>query len=305
MKLLANGCRCSEIGVIPKNWKTTTSTKKNWKVYYRFYAPGLTGSGTKYPKGKLITTNGMNEFKDIHDRKQVVKGIIEGIKHDLENKDYNPITGYRKNIFEVKNDDYEIHPETPVMEALDAAYEKKKAPVKKAASRTATVKKSSTGAKTVKKIAGRSTGVKKSIGAKSSRSIHKVAKLGAQSAAVAAGTAAGVAVSKNLSHKLANEKAATGSDTKATDTTTAAGATNSSTTTTTPETKSQSDSAKSAEGSVGSEAVKADAAGAAKVSNGSSKSTKSSKAPKANKPTKGTSAKPMKKLRMRRLHVEP
>jgi len=126
MKLLANGCRCSEIGVIPKNWKTTTSTKKNWKVYYRFYAPGLTGSGTKYPKGKLITTNGMNEFKDIHDRKQVVKGIIEGIKHDLENKDYNPITGYRKNIFEVKNDDYEIHPETPVMEALDAAYEKKK-----------------------------------------------------------------------------------------------------------------------------------------------------------------------------------
>lgn len=125
MKLLSNGCKRSEITVIPSNWKTTSTIRKPWMVYYRFYCPELTGPGTKYPKGKLMPIRGMNEFKSANERRDYVKGIIIAIERDLEQYDYNPITGYRKQLLEEKTD-YEINPDAPLMDALQAAYEKRK-----------------------------------------------------------------------------------------------------------------------------------------------------------------------------------
>ncbi len=125
MKQLSNGCRRSEITMIPSNWKTTSSVRKPWMVYYRFYCPGLTGHGTKYPKGKLMAVRGMNQYKTADERRADVKATIEAIKEDLEVCDFNPITGYRKDILDEKTD-YEIHPNKPLMAALEAAYEKRK-----------------------------------------------------------------------------------------------------------------------------------------------------------------------------------
>ena len=126
MKLLSNGCKRSEISVIPKNWKTTSSVRKPWSVYYRFYCPGMTGPGTPFPKGKLVTITSMNKFKSADERRGYVRGALEAVRIDLEERDYNPLTGYRNEMFEVEKTDYEIHPDTGLLVALQVAYEKRK-----------------------------------------------------------------------------------------------------------------------------------------------------------------------------------
>lgn len=131
MELLSNGCKRSNIAVTPANWKTTSSVKKDWKIYYRFHDPKHTGKGTRYPKGKYVPVYGMNDLKNIDQRRAFTKNLIEEIRHDLDECDYNPITGYRKTIFEIEKTEYEIHPDTPLVEAWEAAYEKSKVKSKK------------------------------------------------------------------------------------------------------------------------------------------------------------------------------
>ncbi len=125
-KQLSNGCSRSAITVSPKNWKTTSMAKKPWMIFYRFHCPSQTGKGTRYPKGMLVTHRGMNEYKTADERRAFCKGTIEAIREDLEDCDYNPITGYKKEMFEAIKTDYEIHPNTPLIEAWRLAYEKRK-----------------------------------------------------------------------------------------------------------------------------------------------------------------------------------
>ncbi len=125
-KQLSNGCSRSAITVSPKNWKTTSMAKKPWMIFYRFHCPGQTGRGTRYPKGVLVTHRGMNEYKTADERRAFCKGTIEAIREDLDDCDYNPITGYKKEMFEAVKTDYEIHPDTPLIEAWRLAYEKRK-----------------------------------------------------------------------------------------------------------------------------------------------------------------------------------
>lgn len=126
MKLLSNGCKRSEINVLPKNWETTTSIKKDWIIYYRFYDNILTGRGTQYPKGKQVRIGGMNEFKTAAERRDFALSTIEEIKLDLEKRDYNPITGYRKKLEDEKTD-YIIDPNSALTDALQKAFEMKQA----------------------------------------------------------------------------------------------------------------------------------------------------------------------------------
>ena len=53
---LPNNCRCSELAVYPKNWKSQRAkTSLNWYISYRFYQPGS--------KAKQVILKKMNEFK--------------------------------------------------------------------------------------------------------------------------------------------------------------------------------------------------------------------------------------------------
>jgi len=70
--ILPNGCLMSEPSVNPKNWKTGGSNliKKHWRIQYYFYIPNVT-------KGKLIVIKGMNEFKDLKERRAITNRLIQ------------------------------------------------------------------------------------------------------------------------------------------------------------------------------------------------------------------------------------
>ncbi len=117
---LSNGCRYSGVKVIPKNWKTATTTRKPWLIYYRFYDPTQT---ERYPHGKLVQERPCNEYKDIKQRQNAARVAIDDITFDIEKQDHNPITGYRKAIL-TPPIEYGINPNTPLLAALQTAHEK-------------------------------------------------------------------------------------------------------------------------------------------------------------------------------------
>jgi integrase len=112
---LSNGCKCSNPSVFPKNWKTKkASTSINWRITYRFYDP-------KFDKPKMIVVKGMNDQKDLLGRQEATTAILKNELYDLQELDYNPITGYQK---EEKNEPAAIlYPEMPLMQALKKAVE--------------------------------------------------------------------------------------------------------------------------------------------------------------------------------------
>lgn len=116
---LPNGCKCSEIKVLPKNWETTKLINSNWKIYYRFYDPN---HPNKPEWGKLITVKGMNSVKDLELRKTAVKQLLKEELHLLKSECYNPIDKlFKRNIQE---EFYELPPETLFSTALDMAFQK-------------------------------------------------------------------------------------------------------------------------------------------------------------------------------------
>lgn len=118
MKQLKNNCRRSKVSVYPSNWKTTSSVRKNWFIYYRFYDDNL-------KQRKLVSERGMNAFKTADERRSYVLTIINLIEHDLDNRSYNPITGYRDP--EPEKQTTIIDKQTPFIEALKFVYDRRKA----------------------------------------------------------------------------------------------------------------------------------------------------------------------------------
>lgn len=110
MILLPNGCKCSDLKVFPKNWKSRSADMScDWFIYYRFYDP-------LYPvKQKKIKR--MNKYVLREQRQAVTQALIDN-ELDLLHKGYNP------NLSEMPEvePDYEVHPDTPFPEAFQYVY---------------------------------------------------------------------------------------------------------------------------------------------------------------------------------------
>ena len=76
----------SEIKISPKTWEKNlkSNLKKEWYGYYYFYS-------TKYPLGKLIKFKGMNRIKNLEDRQNLTKYLINN-EIDMLSRGYNPVT---------------------------------------------------------------------------------------------------------------------------------------------------------------------------------------------------------------------
>lgn len=120
MKALQNGCSCSDIKVIPTNWKTQkASVKRNWKIYYRYYDPACKGTRLW---GKLIPCKGMNRYKTLEERQVITAGLIADTEMKLS-QGFNPIT----QIYATEESarlTSEIDPTTRFVPALKAAIAK-------------------------------------------------------------------------------------------------------------------------------------------------------------------------------------
>lgn len=118
---LPNGCYCSEPKVIPASWnKKGVSTSKPWCINYRFYDPSIVN-----PEGKVIPKQviikGMNEYKDITERRAVCKQLLQNELDLLQNQGYNPHT---KQFIAQIEQFFEVDPSTPFIKALRLAFDK-------------------------------------------------------------------------------------------------------------------------------------------------------------------------------------
>jgi len=116
---LENGCSYSPLKVVPKNWKSTSAPiNRRWYIYYRFKDPNHLA---RWPKGKLkMIKGGINEIKNLPDRRKAVSALIHNEKELLEQRGYNPIL----NRCICLTSDYIIDPSTGLMEALKLAYKR-------------------------------------------------------------------------------------------------------------------------------------------------------------------------------------
>lgn len=119
---LPNGCRCSEIKVSPANWNSAGgNTKKPWRVHYRFYDPTVRDAAGKVKPLQVILKSNINYIANLQQRRDAAKALMADELFKLQHLSYNPFTGY---IDKPEEYDYEIHPETPLIEALEKAKEK-------------------------------------------------------------------------------------------------------------------------------------------------------------------------------------
>src|SRR5664279_4811998 len=87
---LPNNCRCSELVVYPKNWKTVAAkTNIRWTITYRFYDPAFMH---KYPKGKQVQVKGMNGTTVLRDRRKQTQDLLDELMSILKVEGYNPIS---------------------------------------------------------------------------------------------------------------------------------------------------------------------------------------------------------------------
>lgn len=116
MVSLPNNCRCSEIKVSPANWdKKGATTKKPWKIHYRFYDP------SQIKPYQVIIKAGINQLKDLTERRMVVRELIKNEYIKLKSEGFNPISGENLPPVEVA---FEISPDTLFIKALKKALEK-------------------------------------------------------------------------------------------------------------------------------------------------------------------------------------
>jgi integrase len=85
---LPHDCKCSELTVTPKDWKTCKSSAlaRNWHIQYYFYDNALN-------KRKFLLVKGMNRFKTLQERREATSQLIENELYLLKENGYNPITG--------------------------------------------------------------------------------------------------------------------------------------------------------------------------------------------------------------------
>lgn len=92
MKYTFNGCSRSNLTVSPKNWKSSrASTRKPWRIYYRFYDPAYRHD-PKLSKGLEVPIRRMNRHHDLVDRQAATKWLLKNEQDLLDIQGYNPIT---------------------------------------------------------------------------------------------------------------------------------------------------------------------------------------------------------------------
>jgi integrase len=115
--LLPSGCSCSTPSVNPSNWKSCNKSalKKDWYICYYFY-------DSEFPKPKQVIVKGMNEYKELDDRRNATKVLLENELHSLKVKGYNPFT--KKYFIPQQIPKGELHPDLFFIEALEIVYPK-------------------------------------------------------------------------------------------------------------------------------------------------------------------------------------
>ena len=85
---LPHNCKCSDLTVTPKDWKTCkpSALARNWHIQYYFY-------DNAFNKRKFLLIKGMNRFKTLQERREATSQLIENELYQLKEKGYNPITG--------------------------------------------------------------------------------------------------------------------------------------------------------------------------------------------------------------------
>jgi hypothetical protein len=116
---LENNCSYSPLKVIPKNWKSANAPiNRKWYIYYRFKDPNHL---SRWPKGILkIIKSGINEIKNLQERRRGISILINNEVELLEHKGYNPIL----NRCIAARNNYIIDPFTGFREALQLAFKR-------------------------------------------------------------------------------------------------------------------------------------------------------------------------------------
>lgn len=120
---LPNGCYTGKISVHPKNWKRIgASLNVDWYIYYRFHDPALKHI-KEYKYGYLVLFRGMNDERDLAERRLLVQDLIDVEKKNLI-KGWHPIQRVFKRPPDYNKD---INPDTPFIAALTYGLSKVKA----------------------------------------------------------------------------------------------------------------------------------------------------------------------------------
>src|SRR5687768_12122625 len=93
---LPHGCWCSGIAgdpkkgtpdtlsVYPKNWnKRGASTDIRWYIQYYFHDPAFKDD-SKLKYGKLVILKDMNRFKDLEERREATRDLMDCVILDLK-----------------------------------------------------------------------------------------------------------------------------------------------------------------------------------------------------------------------------
>src|ERR1017187_7171850 len=85
---LENGCSYSPLKVGPKNGKSTNAPmNRRWYIYYRVKDPNHLA---RWPKGMLkIIKSGINEIKNLPERRKGISALIKNEIELLELRGYN------------------------------------------------------------------------------------------------------------------------------------------------------------------------------------------------------------------------
>jgi len=113
--LLPNGCSMSKPSVNPKNWLTGGKSVINqrWRIQYYFY-------NENFDK-KLVVVKGMNSYRDLTERRNVTKLLIEN-EIEINKKGYNHFL--KKFIVDAERNDNELHPDLPFISAFELVKDK-------------------------------------------------------------------------------------------------------------------------------------------------------------------------------------
>lgn len=111
--LLPNNCSCSELSVIPKNYKQVKKIAGPWRIHYRFYDPSQ-------PKPIQVSIKAMNKFTELAERKQSVAVLIDNELQMLKGG-WNP---FYKKVVSKREEKYDIEQTTMFIPALKKALQR-------------------------------------------------------------------------------------------------------------------------------------------------------------------------------------
>ncbi len=108
---LPNGCKCSNLSIYPKNWKSKTAKISiDWYIIYRFYDP-------RFQKPKQVMLKGMNQFKTLAERQEATLKVLDGELSRLLADEYNPFSETQEKSKGIE----QANSETPILSALKIA----------------------------------------------------------------------------------------------------------------------------------------------------------------------------------------